>query len=233
MLKRLLQLFSKQPTTPKTNVSVMHEHIDALTKKFFYGRSILTDISESKKQELIGRLHDWIAEIYLSSNPVLKLREHLAIWVCEYADYQVLCLTEEEKKESFAQCPYISGELYKSIQVVSDHKENLKQIKWERGDWTDKELISFCNSKSALALFYTNSLNCVRWELGDIRHDKDWLDSFREAMLIWQEDQYRRAAGMDTFISSIRALQYSTYLNFVANGVSNPRYEWENKYLTQ
>jgi hypothetical protein len=58
---------------------------------------------------------------------------------------------------------------------------------------------------------------------------KDWFIAFMEAMLIFAESNIRREAGMPPLLDSLKALQYSVYLNLVICGSENPRFDWEQQ----
>ena len=137
----------------------------------------------------------------------------------------------EKAEGEYSDCPYISGELYKHIQELSDHNEELKKLKWKTDGISDEELISVCNFKSALHIFYINGMNHVRCELKDMDTEKDWLHPFVKSMLIWEEDTYRGKIGLPSLLpDSFDAIRHSTFMNTVTNGHENPFYEWEKAW---
>jgi len=160
------------------------------------------------------------------------MRESVASYVIGYAGYQMLCLTEEEKTEAFyADCPYISGELYKHIGKVTEHNDELDELKWKHSDISNDDLVSFCNTKCVLYLYYLNGVNYIRGEFDDIDKEKDWLRPFIKSMLIWEEDRIREKIGLPSLLpDSIDALKHSTFMNMVINGHRNPFYEWEKSW---
>jgi len=191
--------------------------------------AILAGFSEARKQEIIGDFYGKVFALTQAENPFLTMREYIASYVCGYASFQVLCLKEEEKKEAFySDCPYISGELYRHIQKLSEHNEELKKLKWKNNDLSTDELVYFCNARSALHLYYVNGMNMVRSELKDLDTGKDWLRPFIRSMLIWEEDIYRGKVELPSLLpDSLDALRHSTFMNMVTNGYENPHYEWE------
>ena len=137
----------------------------------------------------------------------------------------------KKTSQVYADCPHISGELHLHIRALSDYNTELKELKWSNVGLKDEDLVSFCNSRSALLLFYMNGINMVRIEFKDRHSTKDWFKPFLRAMLIWDEDTYRHQIGLPSLLpNDLKALEYSTFMNMVVNGVQNPLYEWEMTY---
>ena len=204
--------------------------IDAYTKEYFYGNMRCADLREGYKAHLISTAHSMIQEIRTAENPFLTYRERIASWVCCYAEWTVLSMPEEDKQSSvYANCPFISGQLRKDIQLISNHVEKLKKWKWESDGMTDQELISNCTTQGAIDHYFVVCLIYMRIELNDKPSKKDWLIPFTEAMMIWSEDTFRRMAGLPTLLDEMDVMRYSTYMNMVTNGSENPRYEWEQR----
>jgi len=159
----------------------------------------------------------------------LKLREYIATTAWSYATFQVLCLTEEEKRDAFyADCPYISGKLYQHIQEFTDHNGELKECKSQVGTISDEELIAFCNARCAVYLLHLNGMNCLRTEFNDRKDENDWLRPFVQSMLVWEEHRARGKIGLpDLLPSGLEALRHSYFMNLVMNGAQDPYYEWQ------
>ena len=230
MLGAFLQKYNERKAVKEWKKSTLGQALALHTQEYFYGKvKSLSGMSEGEKQKLIGDFYGKVASINQAENPFLKLRELLATYVVEFSKLQVLCLTKEEKVEQFyADCPYISGELHLHIRALTDHNKELKELKWSHEDLTDEELIGFCNGRSALLLYYMNGINVVRIEAKDRHNTKDWFKPFVRAMLIWDEDTYRSQIGLPSLLpGSLDALEYSTFMNMVVNGIENPLYAWE------
>lgn len=128
----------------------------------------------------------------------------------------------------YADSPYISGELHAHIQKLSEYNEELKELKWTHGDLSDDDLISFCNGRSAVFLYYVNGWNIVRAECNDVGETKDWLRPFIKSSLIWEEGLCRGNIGLPSLLSdSLDSLRHIAFTNMVVNGHANPFYEWE------
>jgi hypothetical protein len=184
------------------------------------------------KQETVGELFRQVAEVLQAENPGMKLRESLANLVLAFAE-QVLCLTEEEKRgQVYADCPYISGELYRFIERAVPHVELLRELKWKNPEFSNENLVGVCNMRSGRILFYLNGLNHVRYEFKDYDKQKDWFQPFLRAMLIWYEDNHRQKMGLPSLLpDEMDGLKHSTFMNMVVNGVVNPYYEWEKAWV--
>jgi hypothetical protein len=199
---------------------------------FFTGETRLSSFKEDAKKEIINDFYTKIFALPNATNPFLAVRELIANYVLAFASIQVLTLKPEEKTDAFyAGCPYISGELYKHIQAAADHHAELKQLKWTHDSLSDEELMSFCNTRGAVLLYYVNGLNIVRRADKDFDANKDWFRPFIKSMLIWQEDTYRRNLGLPPLLPDpTAALEYSAFLNAVTNGAPNPYYDWATTF---
>lgn len=202
------------------------------SKEYFNKYPRLASFSEEGKNKIIMEFYNQIFMILQAENPFLAMRESLASYSIEYARYQILCLTAEEKSETFySECPYISGELYKNIDRIVEFNDELGELKWKQSDISNDELIEFCNTRSLLFLYYLNGINYVRSELQDMDKEKDWLRPFIKSMLIWEEDQVREKIGLPRLLpNSLDALKHSSFMNLVIDGYNNPFYEWEKHW---
>lgn len=207
----------------------------AHTQEYFYGKTVLTHFSEDTKEKLIAGMTSQMGAAFQSPNPALAIREGLVSFTIQYAQVQVLCLTEEEKADAFyAANPYISGELHHRIDDAAEHVEELARYKWE-SEATGQDLIDFCNERCAIYLYYMNGFNIARRDLGD-KTDPDWFRPLVEAQLVYEENTIRDKMGLPlTVRDMIEALAYSAMFNKAADGAVNPFYEWcsafPDKYL--
>lgn len=202
------------------------------TKEYFTGYPRLSSLSEETKNKITGEFYKKVFEITATENPFLAMREYLASLVVEFSELQVLCLTEEEKAESFyADCPYVSGKLYRHIDKAANFVDDLRELKWKNAEISNSDCVSFCNSRCVLYLYYINGFNYIRSEFDDVDREKDWLQPFIKSMLIWSEEQIREKIGMDTLLPNrFDGLKYSTFMNLVVNGHKNPYFEWEKHW---
>lgn len=168
------------------------------TQAYFYGQSMLTHFSEETKQKLIGGMTQQLAAALQSDNPVMAIREGLVSFTIQYAQLQVLALTEIEKEDAFYSAnPYISGALHHHIESAAEHVEELAQYKWEKWEEADgaDDLITFCNGRCAIYGYYMNCFNIARLELAD-KTDPDWFRPLVEAQLVYEENTVRDKMGL-------------------------------------
>ena len=233
MIKQFLKKRKEKSVTREWQQSVLGQTLAIHTDEYFNKNLRLSSFSEEGKHKIIADFYQQILNFSQSANPFLAMRESLASYVMGYVGYQVLCLTEEEKAEEFyADCPYISGVLYKHVDKVMEHNDELGELKWKYSDITNDDLVSFCNTRCVLHLYYLNGINYVRTEFDDIDPEKDWLRPFIKSMLIWEEDRVRGKIGLPSLLpDSLDALKHSTFMNMVTNGYRNPFYEWEKNWV--
>lgn len=208
------------------------------TQAYFYGNSILTHFADETKQKLIGGMTQQLSAALQSENPVMAIREGLVSFTIQYAQLQVLALTEMEKTDAFySASPYISGALHHHIEAAAEQVEEVARYKWEQWEEADgpDELIAFCNGRCAIYGYYMNSFNIARIELGD-KTDPDWFRPLVEAQMVYEENTIRDKLGLPLTVKDmIEALAYSVMFNYAADGVQAPFYEWcktwPDKYL--
>jgi hypothetical protein len=203
------------------------------TTEYFTKYPRLADFSNETKDKIVGDFYQAIFNLPQTENPFLAMRERLAYYLGGFAGFQVLCLTEEEKSDSFySDCPYISGQLHHHIDEAVKHIDELQELKWKYPDISNSDLVSFCNSRCVLHLYYLNGFNYVRSEFNDHDMEKDWLQPFLKSELIWHEETIRRKIGLQSLLpNSLDGLKHSTFMNMVVNGNKNPYFEWEKKWL--
>ena len=114
---------------------------------------------------------------------------------------------------------------------LAKHVDELREFKWKYPEITNSDLVSFCNSRCVLHLYFLNGFNYVRSEFNDFDKAKDWLQPFLKSMLIWDEDQIRDKLGLESLLPDrIDGLKHSTFMNMVVNGYKNPYFEWEKSW---
>lgn len=232
MLKGVIEKWKQRAAIREWQNSTLGKMLAAHTEEYFTKYPRLADFSAETKNKLIGDFYNAVFNLSKAENPFLAMRERLASYVIGFAEHQVLCLTEEEKQGTFySDCLYISGALHKHIDKAVKHVDDLRELKWKHPDISNEELVSFCNSRCVLHLYYVNGFNLVRSEFDDLDKEKDWLRPFLKSMLIWHEDQMREKIGLPSLLpDSLDGLKHSTFMNLVANGHRNPYFEWEKTW---
>lgn len=230
MFQNFLKKRKQKKALDEWNNSFVGKALAIHTEKYFkYPR--LESFSEENKNYLINDLYQRVFDIYKAETPFLALREEIANNVICYARLQVLCLTEEEKQDAYSECPYISGDLHHHIKKAIPHNDELDKLNWKHENLTESQLVSFCNSRCVVYLYYINGFNYLREDFKDLDEEKDWLNAFTKSMLIWEEDSIRDKIGLPSLLShGLDGLKHSTFMNLVVNGHENPWYEWEKSW---
>jgi hypothetical protein len=205
------------------------QQIDRHTQDYFYSDKIMSNQSEEFKQQIITDFYGKVFSVLQAKDPLIELREQMAIAAVSYATYQVLCLSSSDKQDGpYANTPYISGDLQNHIKEAAEYNEQLKEVLWGNPDISTEELIDFCNTQCSLLLYYLNGFNCIRIDIKDYHSEKDWLQPFIKSMLIWHEHIVRQDLNMPLLLpNDIDGLMHSTFMNIVINGCTNPLREWE------
>jgi hypothetical protein len=229
MIRAFLNRLKEKQAIRLWKASTIGKALAAHTQEYFTQYPRLANLTTETKDKIVRDFYNAVGGLSLAENPFLAMRELLASYVIEYTGYQVLCLTEEEKRNAYySDSPYISGVLYRHIDKMVEHHGGLREFKWKHPDLSSDELISFCNSRCLVLLYYLNGFNCVRIEFDDLDNDKDWLRPFITSMLIWEEDQVRSMLGLGSLLPGpMDALNHSIFVNMVVAGHRNPYFEWE------
>ena len=232
MIEEFLQRRREKKALREWQNSFLGKTLARHTQEYFTQYPRLADFSEETKNKIVGDFYHKIFSLTKADNPFLAMREHLASYVVGFSGLQVLCLTEEEKiGASYSDCPYISGQLHSHIEKAVKHVDELRELKWKYPEITNSDLISFCNSRCLLQLYYLNGFNYVRSEFDDFDKEKDWLQPFLTSMMIWDEDQIRDKIGLESLLpNSLDGLKHSTFMNMVVNGYKTPSFEWEKSW---
>jgi hypothetical protein len=189
----------------------------------------LSSMADELKQTLIEGLYQEIDEICHAENTFLACRERLTHYVSEWAELQVLCLTEEEKpRVHYGDSPYISGELHHRLFDLIEHSTFIGETNLGSSFERKKEIILALDTRSAISLYYANGLNLIRVQSGDSIEGKDWYKPLCTSMLISSEDDYRKTIELPSLLpESLDGPIHGLFSEFVANGHVNPYYEWE------
>jgi hypothetical protein len=233
VLGRIIDSWKRRAAMRSWQKSRIGQLLAAHTREYFTKYPRLSGLSQETKDRFIEDFYANVFGIAQAQNPFLAMRERLAAYVVGLAEYQVWCLTEAEKSADalYANCPYISGLLYKNIQSAYECVEDLREVKWKHPDISADQLVDFCNTRSVIHKYYVNGFNFVRTEFDDIDPTKDWLRPFLKAMLIWEEDKARSKAKLPRLLpDGLDSLKYSTFMNMVTNGHKNPYFEWEKTW---
>ncbi|MEQ1551282.1 hypothetical protein [Sphingorhabdus sp.] len=205
------------------------------TQEYLHGGTVLSSVSQETKERFVQELMQRIANCFQAENPAMAVREAIVEHVLGYAQLQVLCMTEEEKAQTFySSNPYISGQLCHQIELAAEHVDEVARFKWE-SEANSQDLMDFCNTRCALHLYFMNAFNLARMELGD-QTDPDWFRPLVEAQLVYEENTIRDKLALPLLTKDmIEALAYSVMWNKVMAGDANPFYEWcqtwPDKYL--
>lgn len=204
------------------------------TQKYL-NETILRGLHPELKENMVEQFMNRLIAIEKAPNPFLAFREELGNTAIAYADLQVLCLTPEEKAETFGEIRYISGELSSYIRQCAKFNQDVARIIWEQSRCTDDELFHFTKVNGAVLLYYLNGLNLVRvaTKIDPPAHSagKDWFQPFIRSMLISAEHAARQKLGLPTLCADdIAPLRHSSFVAIVARGAANPLFEWERGY---
>lgn len=232
MLKGLIEKWKQYAAIRAWQNSTLGKMLAAHTEEYFTKYLTPFNYSPETKNKLVGDFYNAVFSLSKAENPFLAMRERLADYVIGFAEYQVLCLTEEKKQGTFySDCPYISGALHRHIDKAVKHVDDLRKLKWEHPDISNEELVSFCSSVCAVRLYYMNGFNLVRSEFDDFDKEKDWLNSFIKSMLIWEEDRMREKIGLASLLpNSLDATKHIIFMHLVVTGHRNPYSEWEKTW---
>ena len=164
------------------------------TAEYFKKNPRLSSFSVEGKKRVVEDFYQQIFNFAQAKNPFLAMRESFASYLIGFAGYQVLCLTEEDKAAAFySDCPHISGQIYKHIHKAIEHNDELGELKWKHPDISNEELISFCNTRCVLHLYYINGINYVRAEFDDSSiKSKRIVASVIKSMLIWRNTKLEK-----------------------------------------
>ncbi|GAB1266722.1 hypothetical protein [Aurantivibrio infirmus] len=235
MFNELIENYKVKKAIKKWKNSSIGGALVKHSQDFFSNSGYLSHFTEENKQNIILDLYQKVFELSDKENPFLSMRKILADSVCGYAQYKVLCVTEEEKSTQFySDCPYVSCELKNKLIEYSAYDDELGELVWKDNSFTSEDLISFCNVRSIVYLYYVNGLNYVRAEFKDVDNQKDWFRPFIKAMLIWEEEQVRKKLKLPSLLpNTLDALRYSTFMNMVISGDKNPYYEFEKEWSSE
>lgn len=235
MIKSFLKGLKEKKADREWNKSKVGQTLAIHTDEYFTKYPRLSSWSEESKNKIINDFYNNVFSIFNSENPFLKMRELLAESVLGFAEFQVICLTEEEKLETFySECRYISGCLHHKIEKIAPHNSALDECKWKFPETTAEQLISLCNTKCLIYLYYSNGFNYLRREFNDIDLDKDWLQPFMKSMLIYQEEEIRKKIDMESLLEGVMdGLKHYTFLELVVQGSKNPYFEWEKTWTPE
>jgi hypothetical protein len=210
--------------------STLGHALELHTREYFYDDvGALSSLTDEIKQTLIEGLYQEIDEIYNAENPFLVCRERLVHYLSEWAELQVLCLTEEEKpRVHYGVSPYISGELHHRLFDLIEQSRFIGEINLGSPFESKEEIILDLNTRSAILLYYATGLNIFRVQSGDSVEGKDWYKPLCTSMLISSEDDYRKAIELPSLLpESLDGPIHGLFSELVANGHVNPYYQWE------
>jgi len=168
----------------------------------------------------------------------LALRAEIADWALRYADYQVLSMTDEIKRESFyADCTEISTELPNHLPALLEFHDALREFWWRlkdsplrEGASLEEAVFHFATTNSLLAVFFANGFNLLRG-VCEAPHPvgRDWYRPLILSSMIWAEDDYRSKIGLPSLLSDTStAFYHLSFAELVRRGERNPLFVWQD-----
>lgn len=207
------------------------------THNYLYGETALASFEQARKDAIAQDFYSKVFLLSQADNAIMELRTMLVEYALAFTQLAVLCLTEDEKLDMFYRDnPYISGTLYKHIEQAADHVEELGKLRFEIDELTAADLKSYCNTRSALMLYYLNGFNLVRNAMGDssLIDEKDWFRPMVEAFMVSEEDRMREKIGLPSLLNDgVRGLVYGAMMDYILNGDANPFYTWTSTWPTR
>ena len=176
-----------------------------------------------------------VDELANSKDPFITMREKYANEMLAFCQYQVLVL-DKKKEDPTGLLKYkgISGELINHLPKLIKLDKGLKEtFHGLPSDNLDKKAIN-----DYVMGIYKNMawkfrvMDAIRRHLKDFNtnQDKDWMTPFRFCMCAWYENSFRKTLKLKPLISDINNIQYSTFMNTVANGHKYPDLEFLEGY---
>lgn len=211
--------------------SPLRRSLEVHAEEYSSGYAMLANGSAGGKQKMLEDVCAEVLSILGAKSPLLAFRKEFASHVWRLANVMVLCLTEEEKSESWcSDCPYISGSLWRDIEKLTQASPILEAWAQRRPGAPQKELVFLCDSFAARGLFYLGGYNFLRAFLGDVSSTRDWVRPFFLAQLIVAEDMCRWRAGIPSLLpDSLDGLKYYLFEECVIDVAKDPLYEWETR----
>ena len=154
----------------------------------------------------------------------------MCMYINEYTQYAALSFNAEDKKEQYADNPYISGELHRYIDRAAIHDELLSKFKSKHPEITNDRLQNICRFLCVRNLFFLNGINQLRRVYDDYDENNDWLLRAIETNLIWKEYLARKAIGLEQLVPDVEtAHSYSLLVHFISDGSRDPVVHWKEK----
>lgn len=194
-------------------------------------------INDEERQSLAREMYLELNRVCNSVDPVAACREKLALAMLRYASLQVLMIPpgNEHDDTGLRGQPGITGELQRHIVEIASNNEQLRSVLHGAGASLEIEVVTDVVERLYWqALWYLETLNAARVELGDFREQDDWFESFKHAACASAEHIYRREAGLppafDENLASVAPTAYSIFTDIVLSGASRPDIEWRDYY---
>lgn len=202
----------------------------------------LKKFSDESKQTMAENLLERIAQIVESDDKISKCRSDLTASVLDFAKYQVLVLPPypEEDATELRGTQGVSGELKPLLLDVAEKNKEIRELMYGitknptyENVW-DTILILYWRS-----YWWTETFDACRIELDDYNHDveRDWYKPFIHSQCVFSEHLFREDLGLGPApeISDkhriLVPLEYSTFFNFVLEGVRYPDLAWREHYM--
>jgi hypothetical protein len=201
----------------------IHEHIRSYDKT-------LKHLKKEDKEQLASDFNDRIFSVLESSNSIMKCRQELVTNVVSYTDLQVLCLDEEDKKNSsiFKDMQRISSELHNHIYRCAFRNEELTKFV-EENEYNENELIRFVHNRCAVYRYYAYGFDIARRSIETV-NDRDWFLPLVQSSMIISESNYRKYLGLPAIVTAIDSSFHSSFIDMALNGEQDPLLTWERRY---
>lgn len=209
----------------------------AIRDSWIDNKAITQDFSRELIDGQANLMMQKVIDLATSETPWLANRKFLAECVIEYVQFATLVLEPPPAEDTtgFRGMPGITGELKQHFMALATKDDGLREALREFPHGNDPsavwDLIVFRNRQ---LWAWSAVFQSVRFAYSDHAPpgEEDWYRPFVAAMLAWQEDIYRTSLGLPTSLESesegvrLRALWYSTFMNRVTNGDTNPLEGW-------
>jgi len=237
MLDKLKEYFATKKVEKAIKNSPIHQV--AITAAHKANKEIGLDELVEKSEKVRSLQGDYILkevdELANSKDPFITMREKYANEMLAFCQYQVLVL-DKKKEDPTGLLKYkgISGELINHLPKLIKLDKGLKEtFHGLPSDNLDKKAIN-----GYVMGIYKNMawkfrvMDAIRRHLKDFNanQDKDWMTPFRFCMCVWYEHGFRKTLKLKPMISDINNIQYSTFMNTVANGHKYPDLEFIEGY---
>jgi hypothetical protein len=201
----------------------VNEHIKSYEKAWKH-------LKKEEKEQLAADFNERIFAMLESPRSITECRHDLVTNVVAYTDLQVLCLTEEDKKNNpiFRDMKRISSELHDHIYRCSLRNDELNRF-IEENSYNEAELTKFANNRCEIYCYYAYGFDIVRKSM-EPASEKDWFLPLLQSSMIISESNYRKFLGLPAIVTAIDSSFHSNFIEMALNGEQDPLFTWERRY---